>query len=497
VAIGLAVMAVLAAAACGSGPGNAPGVAGGPAVSHPASAAAAAAHFQVKTGSCAPVAAGYDITNAGTAAWAVQLPGAQPPGGTSRQDVQPAAISPVTVDGLAVYAYGNVISARRLTDGNEAWQRVIPEPAGSAAGQIGGLWAWHGELIALIAPVYLGQRPVDMRVQALSPATGAVRWTADLGLGDLYNDLVITSGGVLAMLTEQGGTDGRGKLIAVGLSAGKVLWSLPYGKDELTDGPTAAGPVIVMAEHGTVTGFDAGTGAVRWSHGGMPGPVESLAGPDGLVLLYDLLQQAGPGQRPVPSSRLFPITALDASSGAVRWRARTAGPVSELSAGGGLITVGTSGSYTLTLLSPAGRVIWSVPDYVSNDMSWVNTGTGLVYVAAEPNVRIPGVQPGLTRLTDRRLDTGAVRWSAHLPDYSDAQLVWPGGGNLLAVEEPFSGPPVALAVDPATGQTDGTATLASLGITTPLTVAGGDTLLEMTSAPCPVASAPGASGSPP
>jgi outer membrane protein assembly factor BamB len=466
---GLAVTAAFAVAACGQAPGSAP----------------AGAHFQVKASGCAPIAAGYDITDAGTAAWAVQLPD-----GASRPDFQPAAISPVAIGGLAVYAHGDVISARRLTDGSEAWRST----SAGAGGQVGDLLAWHGELIAVIAPVYLGQQPVDMRVQALSPLTGAVRWTADLGPGDLYNDQVITSGGVLAVLTEHGGTGGRGKLIAVGLSAGRVLWSQPYGKDELTDGPTAAGPVIVMAEHGTVTGFDASTGAVRWRHGGMPGPVASLAGSGGLVLLYDLLQQAGPGQRPVPSAQLFPVTALDASSGAVRWRARTAGPVSELSAAGGLIVIGTSGNYTLTLLSPAGRVLWSVPEYVANDMTWVNTGTDLVYVATESEVNAKGIHPGLTTLTDRRLGTGAVRWSARLPDYSDAQVVRPAGGNLVVTE---SGPPAALAVDPATGRTDGRATLTPLVITTPLTVAGSDTLVELTSAPCLGPAAPEASGSRP
>ena len=332
-----------------------------------------------------------------------------------------------------MYAYGDVISARRLTDGQQAWQRVVTGPpgaAGEAGDQVGNLWAWHGALIALIA---------------------------------------------------------------FGLDAGQVLWSRSYGRDELTDGPTAAGPVIVMAEHGTVSGFDAGTGRVRWTHGGMPGPVESLAVPGGSVLLYDLLQQTEPGQRPVPASRLFPVTVLDAVSGAVRWRVRTAGPVSEVSAAGGLITIGTSGSGRLTLLTSGGRVLWSVPEHVANDMTWVNTGTDLVYIASGPDVNATGLEAGLTWLADRRLATGAVRWSVRLPDYAAAQVVRPAGGNLIVTAESGSGArPAAISVDPGTGRTGGGASLASLMVTTPLTVAGGDTLIEMTSAPCPVASAPGA-----
>ena len=452
-----------------------------PAISHPAAAAAAAAHFKIDATSCASVAAAYDVTDAGTAAWAAQLPGTSLTG---------QSLQPVAVGGLAVFAFGNVISARRLTDGRQVWQRVYAEPAGSSAGDVGGLWAWHGELIALIAPTNLGQRPVDMRVQALSPATGAVRWTADLGPGDLYNDQEITPGGVLAVLTETGGAGGLGKLMAVDLNTGRLLWSRPYGQQELTDGPDAVGTVIVMAERGTVTGFDARTGAVLWSHGGMPGPAGSVAGPGDLVLLYDLFQQT-PGGRPVPSSQLFPVTALDARTGAVRWRVLTAGPVSQLSAADGLILIGTSGTYRLQAVSPAGRVTWSVPEYVANPVTWVDTGTDLVYVSSEPNEMAPGSAPVPTKLVDRRLATGAVRWSTPLSGSAGAQVVWPYGGNLVAIEEPdTSATPAALAVDLATGQIRGSASLASLVPGAPA-VAGGDTLMEMVSAPCPEAEAPG------
>jgi outer membrane protein assembly factor BamB len=198
VAVVAAVAAALALAACGTGSSSVlagvgqPVPSTAPAVSHPAAAAAAAARFKF-AGSCAGTAAAYDVTDAGIAAWAVQLPGTS----STYQGPQPVA-----ADGLAVFAFGNVISARRLTDGRQVWERAYPEPAGSADGDVGDLWLWHGELIALIAPTSLGQRAVDMRVQALSPVTGAVRWTADLGTGDLYNDQVITPGGVLAVLTE-------------------------------------------------------------------------------------------------------------------------------------------------------------------------------------------------------------------------------------------------------------------------------------------------------
>jgi outer membrane protein assembly factor BamB len=446
-----AVTAAAALAACGSGSGP---------------VATPRFHF---TDTCAGAAAAYEVTDAGTVAWAAALPGTS----STYQGLQPVAAG-----GLAVFAFGNVISARRLTDGGQVWQRVYPRPAGSSAGDVGDLWLWHGELIVLIAPTNLGQRTVGMRVQALSPATGAVRWTASLGPGDLYNDQVITSGGVLAVLTETGGAGGLGKLMAFDLNARKLLWSRPYGKDELTDGPTAAGPVIVMAEHGTVTGFDASTGAVRWTHSRLPA-IESAAGPGDLVLLYELFPQLSPSAPPVPASRLFPVTALDALTGAVLWQARAGGPVDNVAAGDGMIVVGTTGNGRLTLLRPNGQVVWSVPESVANGFTWVDTGTDLVYVSSSAEGNVPA------RVVDRRLGTGALRWSAALGDNAYAQVVWPAGGNLIVAEAPGPAgtPAAALAVGQATGQVGAPAPLAS-PVAVPLTVTGGDTLMELTSAPC-------------
>lgn len=482
-----AVTAAGALAACASqvstgaaGRGNAPSPP--PAIAHPSSAAAAAAHFKFAPG-CAPAAAAYDVTDAGTTAWAVHLPGP----GSAGDSFGVQSSQPVAVGGLAVFTYGNVISARRLTDGSQAWQRVYPGSPGSSLGEVGGLWAWHGALIALIAPVYLGERPVPMRVQALDPATGAVRWTASLGAGDLYNDQVITSGGVLAVVTETGGAGGLGKLMAFDLNARTLLWSRPYGQEELTDGPVAAGPVLVMAEHGTFTAFDDRTGTVRWARGGIPGSVMAQAGPGNSVLLSDLLPQLGPAQHPVPASQLYGVAAFDAATGALLWRVKTVGGADEVAVlGNGSIVVGTSGPGRLTLLRPNGQPAWSVPENVENGMTWVNTGTDLIYVSSDSSADVA------TKLVDRRLSTGAARWSTTLGgDGSYAVVVRPAGANLIVAEAPglSSRSIAALAVDPATGHVTATAPLAALG-EIPLTVAGGDTLMEITSAPCPVPSGP-------
>jgi outer membrane protein assembly factor BamB len=456
-------------AACGSGTGQ---------------LAVAAVTTRVGTSAGCGTARAYAITDAGTVAWGVKLPGAP-------QDALP---QPVALDGVAVFANGNVLSARRLAGGRQAWQRTYPTAAGSStraaggpaadgtgssAGDVAGLWAWHGELIVVVAPFGLGDQDLDMRVQALNPATGAVRWTADLGRGDLYNQMEITANGVLALITEQGGSDGEGRLLAVGLNAGRLLWSRSYGKQDETDGPDAVGPVIVMASGGTVTGFGASTGAVLWSHGRMPGGVGSVAGPGGSVLLYDILQGTDPPQAPPAASKLFPVTALNAVTGAVLWRAKTAGAVSQLSAADGLIVVGTSQPYQLTVLTSGGQVAWSVTDYLPNPMSWVESGSDLVYVSSEPDVQGPGIEAGLTMLTDRRLSTGSVRWSIRLADFGpEDSVVRPDGRNLVVTGRPLQGESAGfLAADPTTGAVRAQVLVGAVEVSAPET-AGGDTLLQ-------------------
>jgi outer membrane protein assembly factor BamB len=484
------VTAALALAACGS-------PAGQPAV--------AAATTRVQSTAGCGTAVAYDVTDAGTVAWSARLPGTP----------QYSIPQPVTLDGVAVFADGSVLSARRLAGGQQVWQRTYPKAAGSStrpaggpsaadtgssAGDVAGLWAWHGELIVVVAPFGLTGQDLDMRVQALNPATGAVRWTADLGPGDLYNQMEITANGVLALITEHGGADGEGKLLAVGLNAGRLLWSRSYGKEEETDGPDAAGTVIVMASGGTVTGFDARTGAVLWSHSRMPGGVGSVAGPGGSVLLYDILQQTDPPQAPPAASKLFPVTALNAVTGAVLWRARTAGAVSQLSAADGLIVVGTSQPYQLTVLGPGGQAAWSVTDYTPNPMSWMETGADVVYVSSEPDVRAPGIEAGLTMVTDRRLSTGAVRWSIRLADFGAADaVVRPGGRNLVVTGQPLQGESSgALAVDAATGVVRAEVLVGAVEISAPVTAADGGTLIQADAAciaPGGSAAAPVAGGS--
>lgn len=455
--------ALLAVAACGSAtpassatPPNAAGGAG--------AKAGSSAPGPVLT-SCPNPGWAYKVTGLGTVAWQMNLPDF------------PVAYSdpePVVTGDLSVFGHGDGIYALRLNNGQAAWRRVFPAAADSLAGQVDELWVADRSVIALVGPYGLvsPHTPGADRVVSLNPASGAIRWTLNLGSGDpVYGSLAVTSDGVLA-LVRQGGA-----LQAVGLAAGKLLWSHPYAHQDDSDGPVASGTVVVAAVKGTVTGFDARTGRVLWRRGGMPSKVEVMAGPGGRMIVYDQFQQGS--ARP---ENLFPVTALSAATGKVLWRLVTSGPVAAISAAHGWIAVGTSGTGTsrLYLVNPAtGHPRLSVATFVASDMTWGVTATDLVYFMSESLTG--SVDPGVTEVVDRRLVTGAVRWSVRLPDWSAGAIAQPSGPDVL-VTSFATGPSRILAIDVATGRSRVVTDLPQ--IPSPPVVTGGSALLALTSPPC-------------
>ena len=79
---------------------------------------------------------------------------------------------------------------------------------------------------------------------------------------------------------------------------------------------------------------------------------------------------------------------------------------------------------------------------MANDLTWVDTGTDLVYVSSAAQAS------ATAKVVDRRLDTGAIRWSTSLGGDASASVVRPAGGNLIVTENPGPGnSSAALAVD--------------------------------------------------
>lgn len=463
VACGAAAAALLAVTGCGPGTTTAPARTAAGATASSASSAAS-----LRTGSCTSEGWAAAATDAGAVRWKARLP-----------NLAAAFVgaAPLQVGGVAFFGYGNVLYALRARDGRQVWKRAFPAKGGSPTETVSGLWAWHGSLIVLAGPFGLGGTGgAADQLFALSPATGAVRWSLELTTQGLYGSVARTSNGVLVGITRPGA------LKAVDLSTGRLLWSRPLAPDQESDGPVASGTVIATAARGTVTGFDARTGRVLWTRHGLPSRVDVLGAPGGRVLVYDLFQQGKP----------FPVTALAAGSGRVLWRLATSGPVTAISVRHGWLAVGTSGTYRLSLVDPvSGHVRWSGATYVVNGMTWDITATDFVYVMSES---YGAPHPGLTEVVDRRLPAGTVRWSVPLADWSTGTVLAPQGPNVLVLEPPGAGTSqmVLRAVDTATGTTKAAGPLSFFPRLTALS--GGSALLETLPPACPSAAGPAATG---
>ena len=136
----------------------------------------------------------------------------------------------------------------------------------------------------------------------------------------------------------------------------------------------------------------------------------------------------------------------------------------------------------------AGKLLWyrayahqEDSDGPVASVTWVLTPTDLVYFMSNSLYGAP--QPGVTEVVDRRLATGAVRWSVRLPLWSagaDA-VVRPSGPDVL-VTSFAGGPAEVLAIDVATGHTR--AVTRPPQIPPAPVVTGGDALLAVYSPPC-------------
>jgi len=112
-----------------------------------------------------------NYTDAGTLAWRVSLPVPK-----SYDDTQP--LSPVVIGGIAVFADGNALYARRVADGHGVWHRAFPNKSNTLTagitGTVDGLWAWKGTAVAL-----LGEGSAAPTLVAVSES-GAVRYRVKL-----------------------------------------------------------------------------------------------------------------------------------------------------------------------------------------------------------------------------------------------------------------------------------------------------------------------------
>jgi outer membrane protein assembly factor BamB len=173
-------------------------------------------------------------------------------------------------------------------------------------------WSHTVRRQVLSPPAVLGGRigvADSESLYVIDAASGALLWESEFAsLPQAAGDLLLAG--------RYDGND-RTALVALDPAGGQVRWSAPaLSASSMTESPIAVGDGTAFAVLGTaVTAIDLGTGQPRWQVGtGLDGFSASrlmLTGPvDGLVLLTVPSGTHGNGE----------FIALDAATGAVRWR---------------------------------------------------------------------------------------------------------------------------------------------------------------------------------
>jgi PQQ-like domain len=487
--------AVLALTACGSATAatSAPRSAIGPrSATAPPSATVGAAHETrqaVPIPGCRTGVWAENYTDAGALAWRVSLPVPKP-----YNDGQP--LSPVVVGGIAVFADGNALYARRVTDGHGMWHRAFPNESNTLSagitGTIDGLWAWKGSVIAA-----LGLGSAAPSLVSLNES-GAVRYRVKLdnekvptGYPAVIRDPVVTADGVMAYVTH------GDSLKTIDLSAGKPLWSRTYRKDE---GMIAEGGLLIVDNKTsdesptTLHGVVARTGHTRWTRSGLPNSFQEQPGPDGIFTGYGLRLPPPPPAK----QKIYPVLAIAAATGKTLWTLHTASEVTAVWPTRAGVAIATGYPGRVYVADPAarlylaglttGKVRWSVPGTHSDPYTTpVVTGSDVIAVATTPSTGT---------VIDRNAATGAVRWKAVITPSYGRYLTQPSGQNVLAI---FPGatatkPSRLLAVNRATGKTAATVLLPGMAtVGAAPAVAGRHALFEPQTLSCEQPAVPGPS----
>jgi outer membrane protein assembly factor BamB len=455
-AFGCIVLSVLGAVACSNG--------------HAAGPAAPAAHA-APTGHAAPDRAlatsparpPAGCTGPARRAWAEEIGATGKVRWQLRLATDPTmsgpSLQPVVIGGTVFFSEENVLYAQRLSDGHQLWRKAFPPAVTGAdtfdSSLVYGLWQWHGSVIVLVGAV-----ASTTRLFSLNPATGAVRWMSPIR-GGLTGNQALTGDGGLAMIR------GYASLLVVNLANGHARWSRTTAHAPIVavDGVVMVPQGVYPAQrYGTVTGYDARTGAVLWTRRDMPAqPLLQVVG--GHVVVY---------------GRTSPVLELSPVTGRTLWQVPTGGPVYMLSAGAGPggIAVSTYAPSRLYLIDPvAGRVKWYV-EMLVNPATLLVTQTDVTFVGAVPGHSAPAGG----ELVDLRASDGSVRWHTALPDATFGQdpVLSFGADVVVSVGWGAPGHPARLvAYRKTTGARTWTTTIPTL-VQVPIAIAGADLLVQPT-----------------
>jgi outer membrane protein assembly factor BamB len=224
--------------------------------------------------------------------------------------------------------------------------------------------------------------------------------------------------------------------------------------------PVALGSVVADAVGGRAIGYDARTGAVLWTAGGVPAQAQ-LHAAAGLVLATSAAM--GPG---MPTA----VTALVPSSGRVAWRFDSGAAASVGGAGPAGLVLWTSVPDALYLIDPAtGRARWRAATYVDDPVPLITARDVIVPEGRQRQA-----------IVDRLASSGAVRWAAPVSFAPPSMPALLAGSRVVTVTDPAtaSGAGTLSALDLGTGRPAWQVPLPTTIFVSPAMTPGGDVLAE-------------------
>lgn len=274
-------------------------------------------------------------------------------------------------------------------------------------------------------------------LSALDASTGAEHWSRFVG--GLCGSATLNAEAAF-ITTWSGGSPTQYALTAVSRSDGSTLWSVPPAQGDSLgfENPTLVGNSLYVADRRSgVSAFDAATGALRWkADTGMLNQQATVAG--GLVYVTTW------GNGGVSPQRVFAFSAKD---GSLKWSRPTDTANSQYPAAvaEGRVFVGSDTGTLYAFDAARGTPLWKIPfsGYVSAPIVAagpaviVNTGTGTIsaLAAATGEVRWSTVLPGSATVTSNLVLANGVIFFSTLDNHGEHKLATMDArtGRLIAV----------------------------------------------------------------
>lgn len=196
-------------------------------------------------------------------------------------------------------------------------------------------WAWDSGALASSSPAVVGDCVViggpASTVLALDAWSGDLRWTCRTGGDQVAGDL-IGSQLLSPMDTSPAIIDGvvyinDSQLLALDLATGTVRWAAPVTTTATTSPAVSDGVVYTAELGGAICAVDAATGDVRWRSATRDVffAFSTVAVVDDTVIACG--QGSASGEQTGSDLDGGVVLALDATTGALRWRTNTSDPV--------------------------------------------------------------------------------------------------------------------------------------------------------------------------